>query len=129
MVFIRCVVPTFTRGPGHDFILYKGGGALVSGVGSGVPGAALDSLGPHAGQGNRGRYSNPEFDKALIEARATLDDGKRQTLLQTAMDIGMKDEGVIPIFFLANSWALKKGLTYQGRSDGYTLPYYVRQAN
>jgi len=119
----------FTRASAQEFSLIMGGAAIETGEASGVLGPLLETFGPKAGQGNRGRYSNPEFDKALIEARATLDDGKRQTLLQTAMDIGMKDEGVIPIFFLANSWALKKGLTYQGRSDGYTLPYYVRQAN
>ena len=38
----------------------------------------------------------------------------------------MTDLGVIPVFYLANTWALKNGLSYEGRSDAYTLPYYVK---
>src|SRR3546814_900412 len=34
------------------------------------------------GASNRGRYSNPEFDKVLEQALATVDDEKREALLQ-----------------------------------------------
>ncbi|RJG41132.1 ABC transporter substrate-binding protein [Mesorhizobium sp. DCY119] len=119
----------FTRASALEFSLIMGGAAVETGEASGVLGPLLETYGEKAGQGNRGRYSNPEFDKALIEARSTLDNDKREKLLQTAMDIAMKDDGVIPVFFLANTWATKKEFTYQGRSDGYTLPYYVKQAN
>lgn len=32
---------------------------------------------------------------------------------------------MIPVFYLANTWALEDGLSYPGRSDGYTLAYEV----
>ena len=38
----------------------------------------------------------------------------------------MTDLGVIPGFYLANTWAVRKGLSLEGRSDGYTLPYDVK---
>lgn len=116
----------FTRASAQEFSLIMGGAAVETGEASGVLGPLLETYGEKAGQGNRGRYSNPDFDKALIEARTTLDDAKREELLKSSMDIAMNDLGVIPVFFLANTWALKKGYTYEGRSDGYTLPYYVK---
>ena len=116
----------FTRASAQEFSLIMGGAAVETGEASGVLGPLLETYGDKAGQGNRGRYSNPEFDKALIAARATLDDAKREELLRTATEIAMKDQGVIPIFFLANTWAIKKGLAFAGRSDGYTLAYDVK---
>lgn len=116
----------FTRASAQEFSFIMGGAAVETGEASGVLGPLLETFGEKAGQGNRGRYSNPEFDKALAGARSTLDDTKRQQLLQSATEIAMKDLGVIPVFFLANTWATKKSLTYEGRSDGYTLPYYVK---
>ncbi|SCB30642.1 ABC transporter substrate-binding protein [Rhizobium hainanense] len=116
----------FTRASNLEFSFIMGGAAVETGEASGVLGPILETFGDKAGQGNRGRYSNPEFDKALNEARSTLDDGKREELLRKATEIAMNDLGVIPIFYLANTWAVKKDLSYPGRSDGYTLPYYVK---
>lgn len=115
----------FTRASNLEFSLMMGGAAVETGEASGVLGPILETYGEKAGQGNRGRYSDPAFDAALNEARSTLDDAKREALLQKATEIAMSDLGVIPVFFLANTWALKDGLGYAGRSDGYTLPYYV----
>ncbi len=117
----------FTRASALEFSFIMGGAAVETGEASGVLGPILETYSDKAGQGNRGRYSNPEFDKALGEARNTLDDGKREELLRKATEIAMNDLGVIPVFYLANTWALKKDLSYEGRSDGYTLPYYVKQ--
>jgi peptide/nickel transport system substrate-binding protein len=116
----------FTRASAQEFSMIMGGAAVETGEASGVLGPLLETFSDKAGQGNRGRYSNSEFDKTLVEARATLDESKREKLLQQATEIAMKDLGVIPLFFLANTWALNKNLTYGGRSDGYTLPYYVK---
>lgn len=116
----------FTRASAREFSFIMGGAAVETGEASGVLGPILETYGDHAGQGNRGRYSNPEFDKTLAQARGTLDEAERAKLLQKATEIAMGDLGVIPLFFLANSWATKKDITYGGRSDGYTLPYYVK---
>jgi peptide/nickel transport system substrate-binding protein len=116
----------FSRASNLEFSFIMGGAAVETGEASGVLGPILETFGDKAGQGNRGRYSNAEFDKMLGEARSTLDDAKREQLLRSATEIAMKDLGVIPVFFLANTWATKSNLTYEGRSDGYTLPYYVK---
>jgi peptide/nickel transport system substrate-binding protein len=86
-----------------------------------VLGPLLATFTPKTGQGNRGRYSSAAFDAALNGALATVDDAKREDLLRQAMEIGMKDVGVIPLFFLTNSWASKPTVSYAGRADGYTL--------
>ncbi len=115
----------FTRASAQEFSMIMGGAAVETGEASGVLGPLLETYGEKAGQGNRGRYSSAEFDKALDEARHTLDDAAREKLLQQATEIAMKDLGIIPLFFLDNTWSLKSGLAYEGRSDGYTLPQYV----
>jgi peptide/nickel transport system substrate-binding protein len=116
----------FTRASNLEFSFIMGGAAVETGEASGVLGPILETYVEKAGQGNRGRYSNPEFDKALNEARSTLDDARREELLKKATEIAMTDLGVIPVFYLANTWAVKSDINYAGRSDGYTLPYYVK---
>ena len=116
----------FTRASAQEFSFIMGGAAVETGEASGVLGPILETYGEKAGQGNRGRYSNPAFDKALTAARSTLDNGQREELLRQATRIAMTDLGVIPVFYLANTWAVRKGLSLEGRSDGYTLPYDVK---
>jgi len=111
----------FSRASAREFSLIMGGAAVETGEASGILGPLLESYGENAGQGNRGRYSNAEFDRLLNLARQTLDEGERQRLLQQASLIAATDRGIIPLFFLDNSWALRSGLHYKGRSDGYTL--------
>ncbi len=115
----------FSRASALEFSFIMGGAAVETGEPSGVLGPLLETYGEKAGQGNRGRYSNPEFDAVLSQARGTLDDAEREALLKKATEIAMGDLGIIPLFFLDNTWGAKAGLTYDGRSDGYTLPYYV----
>ncbi|MDR1827354.1 MAG: ABC transporter substrate-binding protein, partial [Methylobacteriaceae bacterium] len=116
----------FPRASALEFSLIMGGAAVETGEASGVLGPVLETFGPKAGQGNRGRYSNAEFDKALQDARNTLDDAERSRLLQKAMTISMTELGAIPVFFITNTWAMKKELSYPGRTDGYTLAYDVQ---
>jgi peptide/nickel transport system substrate-binding protein len=116
----------FSRASNLEFSFIMGGAAVETGEASGVLGPILETFGEKAGQGNRGRYSNPEFDKALSAARTTLDNAKREELLRQATKIAMTDLGVIPVFFLANTWAVRKDLSYPGRADGYTLAYDVK---
>lgn len=116
----------FSRASNLEFSFIMGGAAVETGEASGVLGPILETFGEKAGQGNRGRYSNPDFDKALSTARMTLDDAKREELLRQATKTAMTDLGVIPVFFLANTWAVRKDLSYPGRADGYTLAYDVK---
>ena len=60
------------------------------------------------GTANRTRYSNPEVDRLLTEALATLDDAERQKKLEHAIDTAMADQPVIPVFYPIHEFAAKK---------------------
>jgi len=70
---------------------------------------------------NKGRYSNPAMDKLLEEALKTVDDKKRETLLQQASKLALDDYGLIPLHIEVTPWATRKGFTYKARADQYTL--------
>ena len=97
------------------------------GAGSGESSSPLKSLlhtydkSKGYGAANRGRYSNPEFDKVLEEAMETVDDGARAALLAKATEIAINDVGVIPLHYQVSSWAAKKGLTFLARTDEQTV--------
>ena len=79
------------------------------------------------GTANRGRYSNPELDKVIDQALATVDDAKRGELLAKASEIAINDVGVIVSHYQLNTWASRKGLKYEARSDEYTISDSVSQ--
>lgn len=76
---------------------------------------------------NRGRYSNPEFDKVVDEALRTVDDKKRAELLGKATQMVIEDTAWIPLHYQINTWASKKGITVTPRSDELTLAMGIRQ--
>ena len=80
------------------------------------------------GVNNRGRYSNPVFDKQLADALNTMDDTKREAMLQQAAETVMNDTGLIPIHFEVSTWATAKGLRYTPRTDQYTLATELKPA-
>ncbi|HKA45455.1 MAG TPA: ABC transporter substrate-binding protein [Burkholderiales bacterium] len=75
------------------------------------------------GASNRGRYSNPKMDAVLDQALATVDDGRREKLLQQATEIGVGDLGIIPLYHQHNLWATRKGIAYAPRADERTLAH------
>jgi len=78
------------------------------------------------GANNRGRYSNPEFDKLINAAAVTSDDDKREGYLQQAAVIAFeKDHAILPLYFQTTTWAVRKGITYEARMDEYTIANYV----
>jgi peptide/nickel transport system substrate-binding protein len=111
----------FPRGSKLEFSFLMGGAAVETGEASGVIAPLLATFSQTAGQGNRGRYSSPDLDKALAEAATARDMAQREAHLRRAMDIGMRDRGVIPVFFLGYAWAMRSAIRYKGRADGYTL--------
>ena len=50
------------------------------------------------GANNYGRYSNPEYDKLMMEAEVTADLEKRGELMRKAESLAMADQPVIPIY-------------------------------
>jgi len=113
----------FTRATKGDF------GYMILGWGteSGEQGSSLRSLlathDPAKGMGvtNRGRYSNAEFDRQVTEALVTMDEKKREAMIQHAAETAMNDVGLIPIHYEVSTWATGKGFKYTPRTDQYTL--------
>lgn len=77
------------------------------------------------GAANRGRFNNPELDKVIEDALATVDDAKRQDLLAKATEIAINNVGIIPLHYQVNTWAAKKGLVYKARTDEWTMAHYA----
>ncbi|TMH05888.1 MAG: ABC transporter substrate-binding protein [Betaproteobacteria bacterium] len=80
------------------------------------------------GTANRGRYSNPKVDALLEEALATVDDARREAVLQRATEVAIDDTGIIPLHFQVNLWATRDGITYTPRTDENTLAHKFRPA-
>ena len=104
------------------------------GTESNEQGSALRSLlatrDPDKGMGvtNRGRYSNPQMDQVLGQALVTMDDARREALIQQAAEIAMGDTGLIPIHFEVSTWATAKGFRYSARVDQYTMAMDLKPA-
>ena len=80
------------------------------------------------GGSNRGRFSDPKVDALLAKALATVDDGKRDKLLQETTELAMTDQAIIPLQYQTNVWATRKGYVYAPRADEYTLAQSVKPA-
>ena len=113
----------FTRATKGEF------GYMLLGWGteSGEQGSSLRSLlathDPAKGMGvtNRGRYSNPAFDKQVSDALVTMDDKKRESMIQQAAETAMNDTALIPVHYEVSTWATARGYKYTARTDQYTL--------
>lgn len=97
------------------------------GAGSGEASSPLKSL-VHTydkaggfGSSNRGRHSDPEVDALIEKALATVDDDKRRALLVEATEKSIENVAIIPLHFQVNTWATRKGLAYEPRTDEYTI--------
>ena len=80
------------------------------------------------GTSNYGGFSSAEFDKVYIPAAQTVDAAKRKQMLQQATQIALDNVPLIPLHFESSIWAFKKGLSYEGRRDQYTLATSVKPA-
>jgi len=112
----------FTRGSRLEFSAMVLGWIAASGEVTSPMVALLATYDAAKGFGssNRGRYSNPEFDRLLEEGLQTLDASKRGVVLSQATEIAMRDVGLVPLYFLVNTWATRKGFAYDARSDEMT---------
>ena len=74
------------------------------------------------GAANRGRHSDPKVDSLVQKALATVDADARGKLLAEATEIAVGENfGVIPLHYQVNTWASKKGSSYQPRTDERTI--------
>ena len=114
---------TQTSVPRYDFsMLLIGNGATTGEASFGlrVQFATVDTA-KGMGGSNRARYSNPKVDETLERAMTTIDDAKRERLLQEVAEIAMADQALIPLFHQENIVGLRRGLSYTARSDDYMM--------
>ncbi len=82
------------------------------------------------GTANRGRFSNPQIDAVIQRARTTMDDAARERLTQEATRRAIRDEtALIPLYFQVNTWAMRRGVTYEARTDEMTLAFSAGRGN
>jgi len=117
------------KGPKFSFILVGWGSG--TGEASSPLKSLLATFNREKGMGpsNRGRYSNPEVDKLINDALATVEDAKRQDLLARATEVAIEDVGIIPLHYQVNTWAMRKGFSYKPRTDERTLAGDISKAN
>ena len=92
---------------------------------------ALRSLlaSPDAAKGhgawNWSGYANPKVDALLDQAFAAVDERRREAIAREAMTLAMKDNAVIPLHHQVALWAMRKPLSYGGRTDEFTFAHHV----
>lgn len=86
--------------------------------------ALLACENPAKGMGvvNWAKYCNPKIDELLGKAD-NMDPLVRDRILREAAGILSKDVALIPLHFQVSAWAVKKGLTYEGRGDERTYAF------
>jgi peptide/nickel transport system substrate-binding protein len=120
----------FTRATKGEFSYMQ----LGWGTESGEQGSSLRSLlatydqAKGMGVTNRARYSNPELDALIGQAMSTIDDKKREALIQKAAELAMNDTALIPIHYEVSTWATMKSHRYTPRTDQYTLAMGLKPA-
>lgn len=121
----------FARRNKYEFSMYLAGWGSGTGEMSSPLRALIATPDKDKGMGgtNRGRYSNPELDAAIEMALATVDDDKREAILRGASQLAMKDYAILPLHYEVTPWAFRKGISYEPRTDQYTLALGVKPAS
>ena len=118
----------FPKRAKREFSLPMGGWPSESGEASALFQLWVVTLDSPKGLGtsNYGAFSSPEFDKVYLPASNTVDAAKRKKGLEEATQIALDNVPLIPLHFESSIWAFRKGLTYEGRRDQYTLATSVK---
>jgi len=114
--------------PNYAYSMLLIGNGATTGEASFPIRAQFATVNPKTGMGasNRARYSNPQVDALLAQAMATVDDARRDLLLQQTAEVAMADQAVVPLFYGDDIYALRKGFSYTARPDGYMAAFMVR---
>ncbi len=80
------------------------------------------------GTANRGHYSNVKVDLMLEDALVTVDDAKREALLQRATELAINDTAIVPLYHQVSLWGTRNGIGYVPRTDENTLAHKFRPA-
>lgn len=74
---------------------------------------------------NRGYYSNPEVDKLVEEAMATVDAEKRDQIVRQAWKLAADDVAYIPLHFQMDVYAVGPRIDYAPRYNKYVYAWDV----
>ena len=120
----------FKNRDSYAYSAYLAGWGTATGEMSNTLLSLLVTPNKEKGQGttNRSRYSNPAMDKLVADSASAMDDGQRAALLAKASEIAMADFAMLPIHFEHSVWAMKKGISFQGRADQQTMVQYATPA-
>lgn len=116
----------FTKARNGEFALALLGWGSFSGD------LALRSLlaTPNADKGygtwNWGKHSLPRVDQLLDQGFATTDEKKREAIAMEAATLALRNMGVVPLHHQLATWAMRKNLSYQARTDEYTFAHFVK---
>jgi peptide/nickel transport system substrate-binding protein len=80
------------------------------------------------GTTKRCNYSNPEFDKLIVEQQKTDNNKKRVALLQQAGKILMEDVPFVPLYNLADIYGVAKNVVWNKRPDEKILAWDMKIA-
>ena len=113
----------FTRASKQEFSFILAGWGAASGDTSSPLRSLLATYDAKAGMGaaNRGRFSSPELDALIAKAVVIIDDKQRDAALALASEKAIELMGLIPLHYEVSTWATRKGISYTGRADQYTL--------
>lgn len=78
------------------------------------------------GTTKRANYSNPEFDRIIVEQQKTPDQKKRIALLQQAGKILMEDVPFVPLYNLADLYGIARNVDWKIRPDEKVLAWDMK---
>ena len=74
----------------------------------------------------RVQYKNPEFDKLIDEEQRTGDPKKRIAILQQAGRILMEDAPLVPLYTLAEIYAVARNINWKARPDEKIIAHEMK---
>ncbi len=76
------------------------------------------------GSWNWGRYSNPELDKLVQTSLSTVSSEQaHEQAAKTAARFAQTDYAIIPSHHQLATWAMRKGIRYEARTDEWSLAW------
>jgi peptide/nickel transport system substrate-binding protein len=90
-----------------------------------IMGCNNDAADPTRGEANLGGYCNKEVDKLTDQILLETDTAKRDQMIKSAFEIGIKDYSYIPLHQQALAWGVSKKVKMTQRPDNQVLLYWA----
>jgi peptide/nickel transport system substrate-binding protein len=78
------------------------------------------------GAWNWGRFSNRKLDQLVERALDTVDEKKREAIAREASALAATEVAIIPLYHQIVTWAMKKNISYEARTDERSLAQYFQ---